>query len=263
MQDETPVKMPDQAVAVIGGGPAGLVVSRWLLAQGLEPVIFEAASRLGGQWNSASASSATWPGMRTNTSRIMTSFSDMDHRLETPNYVQQSEMLEYLERYASAFGLLPKLRLRTRVELLERTGSGQWLIRSASDEAARSEIFSRAIVATGRQNVPEVPHIQGLESFNGALGVAHTAQYNGPDKYRGRKVLVAGCSISALEIASDLALGGAAEVVSTNRRQRYILPKMLAGVPTDHVMFNRAAALLGEIGVPFPSIFRCVRFFCQ
>jgi dimethylaniline monooxygenase (N-oxide forming) len=89
MQDETSVKMPDQAVAVIGGGPAGLVVSRWLLAQGLEPVIFETTARLGGQWNSASASSATWPGMRTNTSRIVTSFSDMDHRSETPNYAQQ------------------------------------------------------------------------------------------------------------------------------------------------------------------------------
>lgn len=250
MQDETSVKMPDQAVAVIGGGPAGLVVSRWLLAHGMEPVIFEAASRLGGQWNSASASSATWPGMRTNTSHIMTCFSDMDHGSATTNYVQQKEMLEYLERYAFTFGLMPKLRLRTRVKVLERTGSGQWLIRSTTDEVARNEIFSRVIVATGRQNVSDVPYIQGLESFSGTLGVAHTAQYNGPDRYRGRRVLVAGCSISALEIASDLALAGAAKVVSTNRRQRYILPKMIAGVPTDHVMFNRAAALLGEVLPP-------------
>src|SRR5690606_8436247 len=52
-------------------------------------------------------------------------------------------------------------------------------------------------------------------------------------------------SISALEIASELALGGA-RVVTSYRRQRYIVPKLMAGVPTDHVLFNRAAALAAE-----------------
>ncbi len=66
-------------VAVIGAGPAGLAAARWLIAEGLEPVILEAANRLGGQWNAANPASATSPGMRTNTSRVMTAFSDLDH----------------------------------------------------------------------------------------------------------------------------------------------------------------------------------------
>ncbi|MGN7884185.1 flavin-containing monooxygenase [Ensifer sp. 22460] len=250
MQDNRPVRMPENAVAVIGGGPGGLVASRWLSAHGLVPTIIEAAPRLGGQWNSASATSATWPGMRTNTSRITTAFSDLNHAPGTPAYVRQEEMLNYLERYAFTFGLLPHLRLGNRVERLERSAEGGWLIRSASDETTRAEIFRQVIVATGRHNLPHVPELAGLKSFDGALGVAHTAQYAGAERYRGRKVVVAGCSISALEIASDLAFGGATEVVSTNHRQRYVLPKMIAGVPTDHVMFTRAAALLGEVLPP-------------
>ncbi|HXV29333.1 MAG TPA: NAD(P)-binding domain-containing protein [Sinorhizobium sp.] len=249
MQDNRPTKMPENTVAVIGAGPAGLAASRWLCAQGLVPTIIEAGSRLGGQWNSASATSATWPGMRTNTSRIMTAFSDLDHAPGTPTYMRQEAMLDYLERYAFTFGLLPHLRLNNRVERLERTDEG-WLIRSVSDQGTRCEVFRKVIVATGRHNLPQVPEIDGLKSFDGALGVAHTAQYAGSERYRGRKIVVAGCSISALEIASDLALGGAKEVVSTNHRQRYILPKMIAGVPTDHVMFTRAAALLGEVLPP-------------
>ena len=59
-------------------------------------------------------------------------------------------------------------------------------------------------------------------------------------------MLVAGCSISALEIASDLAMLGASRVVVTNRKQRYVLPKLIAGVPTDHVAFTRFAALAEE-----------------
>ena len=42
--------------------------------------------------------------------------------------------------------------------------------------------------------------------------MVHSAQYGGADAYRGKSVLVAGYSISALEIASDLAMSGAAKV---------------------------------------------------
>lgn len=34
------------------------------------------------------------------------------------------------------------------------------------------------------------------------------------------------------------------------RRQRYIVPKLIAGVPTEHVVFTRAAALAGEVAPP-------------
>jgi len=249
MSSHAHLKLAENKVAVIGAGPAGLVAARWLKAHGLEPVVFEASSRLGGQWNTASASSATWPGMRTNTSCVMSAFSDLDHAPGVAAYPRQEEMLDYLERYALTFDLPPHIRLETRVAMLERAQDG-WLIRSTTDSHDRAEIFSRVIISTGRQNVPDVPEIPGLESFAGLFGATHTAQYNGAERYRGRSVLVAGCSISALEIASDIALGGAAQVISTYRRQRYILPKIIAGVPTDHVMFNRAAVLVGDVLPP-------------
>jgi cation diffusion facilitator CzcD-associated flavoprotein CzcO len=132
MQQEQTTIMPENSVAIIGAGPGGLAAGRWLRAHGLEPVIFEAAARVGGQWNSASASSATWPGMRTNTSRVMTAFSDLDHAPGTPVYPSQEDMLDYLERYAFTAGLLPHLRLSTRVEALERAPNGGWLVRSVA-----------------------------------------------------------------------------------------------------------------------------------
>ncbi|PJI41411.1 MAG: dimethylaniline monooxygenase [Rhizobium sp.] len=250
MQQEQTISMPENAVAIIGAGPGGLAAGRWLRAHGFEPVIFEAAARVGGQWNSASASSATWPGMRTNTSRVMTAFSDLDHAPGTPVYPTQEDMLDYLERYAFTTGLLPHLRLSTRVEALERAPEGGWLVRSVAGGRIRQEVFKLAIVASGRHRTPQVPEVPGLDTFSGSLGAVHAAQYNGVERYRGRKVLVAGCSISALEIASELAYGGAAKVVVANRRQRYVLPKLIAGVPTEHVMFNRASALLGAVAPP-------------
>lgn len=250
MSDPAPQEMPPNVVAVIGAGPAGLVTARWLSQHGFEPVLFEAADRPGGQWNAASPASATWRGMRTNTSRVMTRFSDLDHAEGTPVYPGREEMHAYLELYAEHFGLTPRIRHRTRVELVRQAPGGGWFIRSRRDEDVRTERFARVVVASGRYVAPEVPAVPGLDRFTGALGAAHASQYDGGHAYRGKDVLVAGCSISALEIAADVALSGARSVTACYRRQRYILPKLMAGVPTEHVMFTRAAALAGEILPP-------------
>ena len=243
---DNPVHMPDRAVAVIGGGPAGLVAARTLKKHGFDPIVFEASARIGGQWNVASPSSGVWPGMRTNTSRILTAFSDLDHTPDASVYPSQTDVLAYLELYAETGGLDPHIRLSTRVEAVERATGAGWVVRSRRGDAPASEIYARVIVATGRYTTPDAPAIAGLPTFAGVGGVIHSSQYKGADAYRGKSVLVAGCSISALEIASELAASGAARVSVAMRRQRYVLQKLLAGVPTDHVAFTRFAAQAGK-----------------
>lgn len=236
---------PPNVVAVVGAGPAGLACAAHLLRQGLEPVVFEAAAAVGGQWNGDAPGSATWPGMRTNTSRIMTAFADLDHPAGTATYPTREAMFDYLRRYADVMGVTPHVRFRSRVEEIARAEGG-WLVVSTTGGHGRREVFARVIVASGRHGAPFVPRIPGLETFAGTLGVAHTSAYDGEARHRGATVVVAGCSISALEIASALAYGGAGRVIVSRRRQRWVLPKLNAGVPTEHLLFNRAAALAGE-----------------
>ena len=57
---------------------------------------------------------------------------------------------------------------------------------------------------------------------------------------------MAGCAVSALEVASELAQLGAAHVVVTQRRQRYVAPKFAAGVPSDHRLYTRYGVLASE-----------------
>jgi dimethylaniline monooxygenase (N-oxide forming) len=61
---------------------------------------------------------------------------------------------------------------------------------------------------------------------------------------------VAGSAVSALEIAAELTRLGAARVVVTQRRQRYVLPKFAAGVPSDHRIFTRYGTLANEVLPP-------------
>jgi cation diffusion facilitator CzcD-associated flavoprotein CzcO len=227
-------------VAVIGAGPGGLVAARWLAAQGFEPTIFERNAELGGQWAGLAGASGVWPGMHTNTSRILTAFSDLEpHSRDV--FPAGTEILDYLQRYAHAFGLLPRIRFDTAVDHLGRDGDG-WLLRHGGDESR----FDRVVVASGRFHATAVPAVPGLDTFTGVAGTSTTYQYRGSESLRGKRILIAGCAVSALEVAAELAQQGAAKVVVTQRRQRYVLPKYAAGVPSDHRIFTRYGVLASE-----------------
>lgn len=229
-----------KSVAVIGAGPAGLVAARWLLSQGFEPTIFEQAPTLGGQWAAAQGVSGVWPTMYTNSSRTITAFSDLEHDSEHV-YQPNREILQYLRRYADEFGLTSRIRLRNRVELIS-PGEPGWLVTHAGVD----ERFERVVVATGRFNAPAIPTIPGLETFSGSAGATSTFHYRDGSIYRGKRILVAGCAISALEIAAEVAQLGAKRVVVTQRRQRYVVPKFFAGVPADQRLYTRYGALAEE-----------------
>ena len=230
-------------VAIIGAGPAGLAAGRWLKREGFDPILFEQGDRLGGQWSADPRCSGIWPSMHTNTCREMTQFSDLAHEAGTPIYPSSGTMLGYLNRYADRFDLRPRIRLRTRVMALTRRADGGWSIHTEGDDGVEhEEVFAYVVIASGRFNKPRLPEVSGLASFTGASGVIHTFHHKEPRRHVGKRVLVAGCAVSALEIASDLAMLGAARVVTTSRRQRYVVQKIVAGVPIEHLMHTREAA---------------------
>jgi dimethylaniline monooxygenase (N-oxide forming) len=231
------------SVAVIGAGPGGLVAARWLLSQGFEPTIFEQTQTLGGQWTGRDGISGIWPTMHTNTNRILTSFSDLEYDNDL-TFPSNQDIRAYLHRYAETFGITTRIRFGTRVDLLSR-GDGGWLV----EHSGTTELFERVVVASGRFQTPYTPTVPGLDSFDGSAGSMSTFAYRDPDPYLGRRVLVAGGAISALEIASELAQLGATVVV-TQRRQRYVLPKFAAGVPSDSRIFTRYGTLANEVLAP-------------
>src|SRR5690349_11687037 len=143
-------------VAIIGAGPGGLVAARYLQSEGFEPVLFEQAQRPGGQWSGDPICSGVWPSMRTNTSRVLTQFSDLPHAPGLAVYPSNREIGDYLLRYANRFDLSRRIRLRTKVHEIAPVPGG-WAVRHDAHDA---EIFDRVVVACGRfqhSRIPEVP----------------------------------------------------------------------------------------------------------
>jgi cation diffusion facilitator CzcD-associated flavoprotein CzcO len=139
------------------------------------------------------------------------------------------------------FGLVSRIRFGARVERLSRDDTG-WRV----DLGETMQNFDRVVVASGRFQDPAIPDVEGLDTFAGSQRATSTFHYRDPSRFFGKRVLVAGCAVSALEIAAELAQQGAARVAVTQRRQRYVLPKFAAGVPSDHRIFTRYGTLATE-----------------
>ena len=212
-------------LAVIGAGPGGLVAAKHAIAAGFDTTVFEASDDLGGQWHTTAAHSGVWPGMRTNTSRAMTAFSDFPAPATHELHPFAEQVHDYLRAYAATFDLIPRIRFDTPVSSL-RPG---WVV--------DNEPFDVVIVASGRFRSPLMP--AALAGFSGELLSAH--DYPGADYFRERRTLVYGNGVSGHEIASDLATG--TSVISAYRKPRYVLQKVVAGVPSDWQWYTHIAAL--------------------
>ncbi len=212
-------------VAIIGAGPSGLTAAKHALEAGFEVTVFEASNDLGGQWHTSAAHSGIWPGMRTNTSRAMTAFSDYPAPPTHELHPRAEQIQAYLRSYAEAFGVTRHIRFDTVVGSV-RPG---WFV--------DGEKFDAVIVASGRFHAPVVP--SGFDEFAGEL--LHAYDYPGADHFRERRVLVYGNGVSGHEIASDIAT--VTPVISAYRKPRYVLQKNVDGVSSDWQWYTHVAAL--------------------
>ena len=92
-------------VAIVGAGPSGLAAAKHALEAGFDTTVFEAGDDLGGQWHTTAAHSGVWPGMRTNTSRAMTAFSDFPAPADLALHPAAEQVHAYLRAYAERFGV--------------------------------------------------------------------------------------------------------------------------------------------------------------
>src|SRR5262249_25393917 len=151
--------MHDNRVAIIGGGPSGIVAARYLKSEGFAPTMFERGERLGGQWSADPRRSGVWPSMRTNTSRIMTAFSDLQHPEEVAVYPTNQQVLACLERYADTFDVTPLVQFGTAVKRISRAADGEgWVIRVERAGVPAEHRFPRVVVASGRYQQPSLPN---------------------------------------------------------------------------------------------------------
>jgi len=210
--------MDEPVVTVIGAGPAGLAVAGELAHAGVQAVILERAEAIGAAWR------GRYDRLRLNTCRWTSRLPRARYAKGTSLFPTRDEMVDYLEGYAEQNGL--SIRFGARVERVE-WDEGDWTLQTSLGHHRARQV----VVATGHEHTPSIPEWPGREGYQRRL--MHAAEYRNADSFRGADALVVGPGCSGMEIAFDLAEGGARSVNVAVRTQPNIMLRQPGGVPGD------------------------------
>lgn len=185
---------------IVGAGFAGLYTLHRLRALGLQAVVYEKGSGVGGTWYWN-----PYPGARCDVESFEYSYS-FDPALEqqwrwSERYATQPELLAYLQHVAAHYKLLPHIRLDTTVLGASwDQQSGTWLVHSSAG-TTRARFL---VMATGCLSQPNVPALKGMADFSGSL--FHSGQWPQQGlELEGKRVGVIGTGSSGTQIISNIA----------------------------------------------------------
>jgi cation diffusion facilitator CzcD-associated flavoprotein CzcO len=181
---------------VVGAGPAGVAAALALKDRGVRPLVLDKAEQVASSWRSR------YDRLRLNTPRFDSHLPDRRFPKGTPMFPTRNQMVEYLEHHAAEPGV--DWQLGTQVDRIH--ADGHWLIETSAGQVRAPQV----VVATGYEGTPLMPDWSGRDSFEGR--VLHSIEYRNPETFRGQRVLVVGPGCSGMEIAYDLAEGGAGKV---------------------------------------------------
>lgn len=234
MHDTPAIADRHDAICVIGAGASGLAAIKNLREHGFSVDCYERETSVGGAWNWRHDRSPIYAGTHLISSRPLTEFPDFPMPDTWPDYPHHSQLLSYLERYASHFGLGEHIWFGTEVIAVTPVGDGRWDVttRSSGGVALRVQRYAGVVVANGHNWSPKVPAYEGLASFKGRM--IHSSAYKDPAQLRGRRVLVVGGGNSGCDIAVEAAQQ-AATVWHSTRRGYWHVPKYVLGRPVDQV----------------------------
>ena len=204
---------------VVGAGPAGLASAVQLRRAGIPALVIEQANAVGASWRKR------YDRLRLNTSRWTSKLPHSRYAPGTPLFPPRDALVRYLEQYAQRNAL--EIRLATRLERIDRDNGG-WALRTSTGDISAGHV----IVAIGYEHTPVIPDWPGRDRFTARL--LHAAEYRNAEPFLGAAVLVVGAGCSGMEIAYDLAEGGARRVLLAARTPpNIVLRRAPAGLPGD------------------------------
>ncbi len=227
--------MPDVDVVVIGAGQAGLATGYFLRRTNLSFVLLDAEEGPGGAWRHG------WASLRLFSPAEWSSLPGWPMPKAAEGYPTRDEVLDYLKAYEKRYEL--PVRRPIRVDAV--TGNSGSL-RVHTDQGS---ISAKAVVsATGTWSAPYVPDYPGRESFKGTQ--LHSAKYERPEPFTGKRVLVVGGGNSGVQILAEVST--VADTCWVTESPPVFLPDDVDG----RVLFERATAKwkARQAGLPHPSL---------
>jgi len=215
---------------LVGAGPAGLVMGRALIAEGVPFDWFERHTEVGGIWDMDNPGSPMYDTAHFISSKYTSGFVGYPMPADYPDYPSWWQIRDYIRAFAREYGLDDHVTLGVAVTDARPLPGDRWAVTLSTGETREYDGLLAAPGVTWHPNVPELP---GADVYAGDL--RHSVTFHDGVELRGKRVLVVGAGNSGVDIASDAARHAARAFLSVRRGYRFV-PKHLFGLPTDAVL---------------------------
>jgi cation diffusion facilitator CzcD-associated flavoprotein CzcO len=156
--------------------------------------VYEKGATVGGTWREN-----TYPGLSCDVPSHLYTYSFALNPEWSHRFSPGTEIQAYFERVAGERGVLERTRFNTEVTRCEFV-DGRWRIETAVGDHDEVDVV---IAATGVLHHPNLPDIEGLESFAGAS--FHSSRWDHSVPLDGARVGVIGTGSTAIQITGALA----------------------------------------------------------
>lgn len=183
------------AVAVIGGGQAGLSVSWYLTKTGIDHVVFE-RERAAHAWRAE-----RWDTFCLVTPNWQCQLPGFPYRGSDPHgFMLRDEIVAYMDGFIASF--VPPLREGVAVRYLRSDGQHGFRLEATDGIHSADQV----VIATGGYQIPVIPRC--AERLPGDILQIHSSLYRKPQSLPEGAVIVVGSGQSGCQIAEDLHLAG-------------------------------------------------------
>jgi cation diffusion facilitator CzcD-associated flavoprotein CzcO len=206
-------------VAIVGAGFAGIGAAIRLAREGRHSfVLLERSDRVGGTWRDN-----TYPGAACDIPSHLYSFSFLPNPDWSGTFAAGDEIQAYLEGAVAGEGLATHTRLGTDVtDATWDEASGCWRLTLSSASGISTMTADAVLLACGRLSEPELPDVDGIETFRGAH--FHSARWDHSVPLDGARVAIVGTGASAVQLLPHVA-ERAGSVTLFQRSAAWVLPR--------------------------------------
>jgi putative flavoprotein involved in K+ transport len=193
-------------VIIVGGGQAGLAMSRCLTDRSIDHVVLERGD-IAERWRSE-----RWESLRLLTPNWQTRLPGFSYDGNDPHgYMSAADVAHFLSRYAQSFAA--PLEVHTPVRRVEPHAAGFRVVTDRTDWHAEA-----VVVATGHSDLPRVPAV--ARHLPRHLDQITPPAYRRPSQLREGGVLVVGAAATGIQLAHELRSDGRTVVVAVGQHTR-------------------------------------------
>ena len=208
----------DFTVAVIGAGMSGILAAYRLKQAGVNFILFEKNSGIGGTWLEN-----TYPGCRVDVSNHVYCYSFMQKHDWPHFHSTQNVLLQYFNDCADIFGIRDNIRFGTNVSsAIWDENEGNWNLEISSENGEEIFACQSVISAVGQLNRPSYPDIPGVDTYRRESW--HSAHWNHDYDLSGKNVAVIGTGCSAVQFIPRVA-EVAANTTIFQRTPNWLMPR--------------------------------------